>query len=278
MSAEKLKTKRGFGKSMAIATGIGAGSGYATGMAFVGYLHREKSHGAIEFSRPIKMAARVAIWTFGVRGRGWAAMHRVHHEESDTPKDPHSPANSSVRHVLLHNQGMARKGVNEQTDEKLASDLKPDKWDKLVFDRGKLGIMAGIAIQAGLNKAAGNNPAWGVYSYLVSAGVTAAVQNSVNAMGHGGVDPAKALLTGEVEPYPDGTIYTDYGPGWLLFGETNQRYHHEHPESIVFAGGSLANQLKRDPFGLVLEWAAEHTPLAKVGTGIPTENTQTKVN
>jgi hypothetical protein len=38
-----------------------------------------------------RMLLAVGNWLTGLDPKAWVVMHRMHHEHSDTPKDPHSP-------------------------------------------------------------------------------------------------------------------------------------------------------------------------------------------
>ena len=66
---------------------------YVSRMFFItAFYHRYFSHRAFRASRGAALAMAVLGCTAGQRGPlWWAAHHRVHHQTSDTPDDPHSP-------------------------------------------------------------------------------------------------------------------------------------------------------------------------------------------
>ena len=66
---------------------------YLSRMFFItAFYHRYFSHRAFRASRAMTVAMSLLGCTAGQRGPlWWAAHHRVHHQNSDTPDDPHSP-------------------------------------------------------------------------------------------------------------------------------------------------------------------------------------------
>lgn len=73
--------------------------------------HRGFTHSALKLS-PIleRYVISQGIWMTGLDPLTWCCMHRMHHLYSDTPLDPHSPANHGVFGVLL-----AQKNAFENT-------------------------------------------------------------------------------------------------------------------------------------------------------------------
>ena len=64
----------------------------------------------------------------GLDPKGWSTMHRLHHEHSDTPLDPHSPRNHRVVPLMLaqlksYNRVLARLIHHEPEVTKLSRDL-----------------------------------------------------------------------------------------------------------------------------------------------------------
>ncbi len=64
--------------------------------------HRDLAHGAIRLRPSLrKLWIRLGPWVTGMDPLGWTVMHRMHHEWSDQPRDPHSPSNVGVLGVFL---------------------------------------------------------------------------------------------------------------------------------------------------------------------------------
>lgn len=79
---------------------------------FIGYLinifyitvlyHRGLTHKAVKLSPfAIKWTAKTGIWMTGIDPKSWVCMHRLHHDHSDTERDPHSPMHRGLFGVAL---------------------------------------------------------------------------------------------------------------------------------------------------------------------------------
>jgi len=69
--------------------------GYLLNMFYITvFYHRGLAHNALEMKpRVKKFISKTGIWVTGIDPKTWIAMHRKHHEHSDTENDPHSPIN-----------------------------------------------------------------------------------------------------------------------------------------------------------------------------------------
>ena len=66
------------------------------------YLHRSQAHRAVEFHPVVAHFMRAWLWlTTGMVTKEWVAVHRKHHQASDTPEDPHSPKVYGIWRVLF---------------------------------------------------------------------------------------------------------------------------------------------------------------------------------
>jgi len=93
------------------------------------YLHRSQAHRAVQFHPAVAHFMRFWLWlTTGMVTREWVAIHRAHHQYSDTEKDPHSPKIYGIWHVLF---GGALLYVKAKKNKRLVYDLghgTPDDW------------------------------------------------------------------------------------------------------------------------------------------------------
>lgn len=260
---------RSFKKSVAVATGLGLVRMAERTASTSGYLHRHLTHRSMEIYEPLRTAARVSVWQTGIKARRWAGVHRVHHDKADMEGDPHSPRLRGKLAVLFKNKSFYSEEERRQTDDVLPPDLQPDRADKLVYDRRNIGIATGIAIDAAMNKAAGNRLIYTPITTLVGLGGYVLAGGLVNMAGHFGRRPLKAALGGEIEPHPDGTFGSDSRIVALITGgEGFQRYHHEHESDISFMPpetGALERAIF-DPIGSAA-LALTHTRFADVGPG-----------
>lgn len=192
------------------------------------YLHRGITHRALVAHPVLAAACRVLLWvSTGMRPREWAAVHRRHHAATDTPGDPHSPAQVGFWRVQLANAALYRRVARDGvTVRKYARDLPPDRIDRALFDRAGLGLGIGVAVLC----AAFAVPFgwWGIVLGLVAAGVHATgylgLSGAVNAVGH------------TVGRRPHANSATN---GWLLalltWGEGLHNNHHDRPTSARFS-------------------------------------------
>jgi len=92
------------------------------------YLHRSQAHRAVTFHPVVAHFMRFWLWlTTGMVTREWVAVHRKHHQASDTVGDPHSPQIYGIWRVLF---GGARLYVRAKRDPEV---IKlgvgtPDDW------------------------------------------------------------------------------------------------------------------------------------------------------
>ena len=93
------------------------------------YLHRSQAHRAVEFHSVVSHFMRFWLWlTTGMVTKEWVAIHRKHHQKSDTVDDPHSPKIYGIWRVLF---GGAFLYVKAKQDTKMVNKLGvgcPDDW------------------------------------------------------------------------------------------------------------------------------------------------------
>lgn len=66
------------------------------------YLHRSQAHRSVTFHPVISHFMRFWLWlTTGMNTKEWVAVHRKHHQASDTISDPHSPKIYGIWTVLF---------------------------------------------------------------------------------------------------------------------------------------------------------------------------------
>lgn len=65
---------------------------HVTSISYSLYLHRNQSHRSVTFHPTLAHLMRFCLWfTTAVPIKAWVAFHRIHHQNSDQPLDPHSP-------------------------------------------------------------------------------------------------------------------------------------------------------------------------------------------
>jgi stearoyl-CoA desaturase (delta-9 desaturase) len=182
-------------------------------------LHRALSHRALTLTRRPMFAARVLIWvSTGIKPREWVAVHRKHHAFTDVDGDPHSPAVSGFFMVQFANVVLYKKSADESdTVRRYAKDLPPDAWDRVLFDRGWLGLGIGVGILFLVF--------WGDWQLVVIAaavhvGTYLLASGAINAIGHRfGKRPFAGRAT------------NNQWLAWLVAGEGLHSNHHAAPTS-----------------------------------------------
>lgn len=113
------------------------------------YLHRAMTHRSIVLHPAVAFLFRFSLWlTTGLVVREWVAVHRKHHAFTDEEGDPHSPHLEGFWSVQLGNVFHYVSELKTTPDivQKYAKDLKPDMWDRVLFDKGLLGLLIGIVL------------------------------------------------------------------------------------------------------------------------------------
>ena len=112
------------------------------------YLHRTATHRALTLHPLAEWGFRFATWlTTGIVPREWVAVHRKHHAHTDEEGDPHSPLLEGFWPIQWGNVFYyVREARNKETVATYAKDIKPDLWDKLLFDHGAAGFVVGTGV------------------------------------------------------------------------------------------------------------------------------------
>lgn len=194
----------------------------------VGY-HRGLAHKAVRL-HPVLRRAVVTCgnWLTGLDPKAWVVMHRLHHEHSDTPLDPHSPVNVGLLGIAgeqLRNYKRVIVGLAREKPEytKYAKDLdfplnalntRNLWWLPYAVHAG-----VGLALALGVGWVLGAAYFFGMMSHPVQGGI-------VNALGHavGG----RNFDTGD-------DSRNNHLAAWLILGEGFQNNHHAYPGSASFS-------------------------------------------
>jgi len=113
------------------------------------YLHRSQAHRAVQFHPVIAHFMRFWLWlTTGMNTREWVAVHRKHHQASDTEQDPHSPKQHGIWKVLF---GGAFLYVKAKQNKSLVNELgmgTPNDWieEKVYTPHPLAGILLMLVI------------------------------------------------------------------------------------------------------------------------------------
>lgn len=185
------------------------------------YLHRTLAHRALRLSGAATATCRILLWLMtGICPREWVAVHRKHHAFTDREGDPHSPVLLGVWTVQWGNPVLYRRVArNPAMVARYARDLPPDRFDRMLFDRGWLGLAAAAGAVTAVAGWEVMVVAAVVYGALYLAG-----SGAINAVGHHwGKRPYDNLAT------------NSQWLALLVAGEGLHNNHHAAPTSSRFS-------------------------------------------
>jgi len=194
----------------------------------VGY-HRGLAHKAVRLHPALR---RVLIaggnWLTGLDPKAWVVMHRLHHEHSDTPLDPHSPVNVGILGIATEQLRSYKRVIvgllrEEPEYTRYAKDLdfplnalnRRRLWFLPYIVHGAVGLVLALSVGWLLGAAY----FLGMMSHPVQGGL-------VNSLGHA-VGPRNFETSDNSR--------NNHLAAWLIFGEGFQNNHHRYPGSASFS-------------------------------------------
>ena len=117
------------------------------------YLHRSQTHRAVSFHPAVNHAMRAWLWlTTGMVTKQWVAIHRKHHQASDTESDPHSPQVYGIWRVLFGGAFLYHKASKDTVMVNKLGVGTPNDWieQNLYTPHSRLGILFMLAINFAL--------------------------------------------------------------------------------------------------------------------------------
>jgi stearoyl-CoA desaturase (delta-9 desaturase) len=113
------------------------------------YLHRSQTHRAVQFHPAVNHFMRFWLWmTTGMVTKQWVAIHRKHHQASDTESDPHSPKVYGIWRVLFGGAFLYHKASKDRVMVEKLGVGTPDDWieENLYTPHSRLGILLMLII------------------------------------------------------------------------------------------------------------------------------------
>ena len=113
------------------------------------YLHRSQTHRAVAFHPVVNHLMRFWLWlTTGMVTKQWVAIHRKHHQASDTESDPHSPKIYGIWRVLFGGAFLYHKASKDRIMvEKLGVGTPNDWIERNIYSsHSRLGILLMLII------------------------------------------------------------------------------------------------------------------------------------
>lgn len=186
-----------------------------SGLCTTVYLHRAKTHGALQLHPAIELLMHLHLSLFtGIIPREWVAVHRKHHHFSDRQGDPHSPYLYGMWTVLFGNYFFYKREAADPTViRKYTPDWKPDLLDRLPLMR--YAVIGGLAIFMAMFGPGWGAAAWASHVVLYIL-LNAAINSVCHMVGYRNFDNKATNLR------------------WLALltaGEGLHNNHHEYPTS-----------------------------------------------
>ena len=113
------------------------------------YLHRSQTHKAVAFHPAVNHVMRFWLWlTTGMVTKQWVAIHRKHHQASDTDSDPHSPQIYGIKKVLFGGALLYHEASKDTAMiEKLGVGTPNDWLERNIYSaHSRLGILLMLVI------------------------------------------------------------------------------------------------------------------------------------
>ncbi len=113
------------------------------------YLHRSQTHKAVAFHPVVNHIMRFWLWlTTGMVTKQWVAIHRKHHQASDTDSDPHSPQIYGIKKVLFGGALLYHEASKDTAMvEKLGVGTPNDWLERNIYSaHSRLGILLMLVI------------------------------------------------------------------------------------------------------------------------------------
>jgi len=113
------------------------------------YLHRSQAHRSVQFHPAVAHFMRFWLWmTTGMVTKQWVAIHRKHHQASDTELDPHSPQIYGIWRVLFGGALLYAEAAKNKTLIQELGHGTPNDWieEKLYTPHSRLGILLMLII------------------------------------------------------------------------------------------------------------------------------------
>jgi len=186
------------------------------------YLHRTATHRALTLHPAVAWLFRFSLWlTTGLSTKEWVAVHRKHHAFTDEEGDPHSPLLMGFWSVQLGNVFLyLKEAKNPAIVEKYARDITDDWSERLLFQRGWLGLLIGTVSLCAIIGIGPALLAAGIHATMYVFVLSSSINGLCHAVGYRNFDNTAtnlrflALLTG---------------------GEGLYNYHHGFPRSPKFS-------------------------------------------
>lgn len=187
--------------------------------------HRYHTHKGLVINPVLDTIMQLHLWLVGGMSKlDWVSVHVYHHAHSDTDKDPHSPVQKGIWHVLLLGVFDYTKAKGSEPVIKIRKTLKRNKLEQFIADNTLLGpVILTISIIMFFG------PFWGTAITLLNWSIS-----PIFAVG--GVNGLAHWFGYKNHNYPDNSRNLGFlvPLNFLVAGEMDHNNHHARPKSCSF--------------------------------------------
>ena len=187
--------------------------------------HRFHTHKGVELNPVLDMFMQLNLWLVGGMSKlDWVSVHVYHHAHSDKEKDPHSPVQKGIWHVLFLGVFDYTRAKNSEPVRKIRKTLKRNKLEQFIADH----TLMGLVILTTFNLIV-FGPTYGSIISILNFSVS-----PIFAVG--GVNGLAHWWGYKNHNYPDNSrnIGFLFPLNFLICGELDHNNHHAHPKSCSF--------------------------------------------
>jgi stearoyl-CoA desaturase (delta-9 desaturase) len=187
--------------------------------------HRSHTHKGVELNPVLDFLMQVNLWMIGGMSKlDWVSVHVYHHAHSDKEKDPHSPVQKGLMHVLFLGVFDYAKARTSAPVMKIRKTLKRNKYEQFMADHTLLGAV----ILTGINLIL-LGPVFGTILSFINFSVS-----PIFAIG--GVNGLAHWVGYKNHNYHDNSRNLGFllPLNFLICGELDHNNHHAHPKSCSF--------------------------------------------
>ncbi|MEX0798618.1 MAG: fatty acid desaturase, partial [Bacteriovoracaceae bacterium] len=182
-------------------------------------------HKGVVLNKWLDTFMQLNLWLVGGMSKlDWVSVHIYHHAYSDQPKDPHSPVQKGIWHILLLGVFDYTKAKNSEPVLKIRKALKRNKLEQFIADHTLLGLI----IMTGINLIL-FGPLHGSLISLINFSIS-----PIFAVG--GVNGLAHWWGYRNHTYKDNSRNLGFvlPLNFLICGELDHNNHHAHPKSCSF--------------------------------------------
>lgn len=187
--------------------------------------HRYHTHKGVILNKFLDTIMQLNLWLIGGMSKlDWVSVHIYHHAHSDEEKDPHSPVQKGLLHILFLGVFDYTKAKSDPEVLEIRKKLKRNKLEQFIADNTLLGVSLMTTLNILLF-----GPFFGTIISLLNFSIS-----PIFAVG--GVNGFAHWWGYKNHPFKDNSRNLGFlfPLNFLICGELDHNNHHAHPRSCSF--------------------------------------------